>query len=123
MPNGVDQAWTDGCTHRLAGTDHQSQERYFHSTRSEWLLQLLSVFPTPAAICALPMSEFVQQAWTLVGRKVSKQRLLEGIYRTARSSVGLPVSVDSEAVAMFRLVLREMRRLRFLFRTQSFSST
>jgi transposase len=86
-------------------------EPHFHSTRSEWLLQLLSAFPTPASICALPINEFVQKAWTLVGRKVSKQRLLEDIYRTAQSSIGLPVPMDSEAVAMFRLVLREMLTL------------
>ena len=86
-------------------------EAHFHSTRSEWLLQLLHVFPTPASITSLPMTVFVQQAWTLVGRKVSKQRLLEDIYRTAQSSVGLPVTPDSEAVAMFRLVLQEMLTL------------
>lgn len=84
---------------------------HFHSTRSEWLLHLLNVFPTPARIAALSMPEFVQQAWALVGRKVSKQRLLEDIYRTAQSSVALPVSADSEAVAMFQLVLQQMLAL------------
>ena len=65
----------------------------------------------PPSVRALPMTEFVQRAWTLVGRKVAKQRLLEGIYRTAQSSVGLPIAADSEAVAMFRLVLQEMLTL------------
>jgi transposase len=52
-------------------------ERYYHATRSEWLLAFLQVFPTPALIARLSMEDFVQQAWTVVGRKVSKQRLLE----------------------------------------------
>ena len=86
-------------------------EPHFHSTRSEWLLQLLSVFPTPASISALPIEEFEQRAWNLIGRKVSKHRLLEDIHRTAQSSVALPVAMDSEAVAMFRLVLHQMLTL------------
>lgn len=61
-------------------------ERYYHASRSQWLLELLRTFPTPAL----------------------KLRLLEDIYRTAQSSIGLPVEQDSEAVAMFRTVLDEM---------------
>jgi transposase len=57
------------------------------------------------------MEDFVQQAWTVVGRKVSKQRLLEDIYRAAKSSIGIPVAENSEAVAMFRVVIGEMIRL------------
>jgi hypothetical protein len=57
------------------------------------------------------MEDFVQQAWAVVGRKVSKQRLLEDIYRTVQSSIGIPVAENSEAVAMFRVVLCEMMRL------------
>jgi len=86
-------------------------ERYYHASRSEWLLAFLQVFPTPALIARLPMGDFVQQAWAVVGRKVSKQRLLEDIYHTAQSSIGIPVAEDSEAVAMFRVVLGEMVRL------------
>ena len=86
-------------------------ERHYHASRSEWLLSFLQVFPTPAMIARLSMEDFVQQAWPVVGRKVSKQRLLEDIYRTAQSSIGIPVQEDSEAVAMFRVVLGEMIRL------------
>lgn len=50
-------------------------ERYYHASRSEWLLAFLQVFPTPALIARLSMEDFVQQAWTVVGRKVSKRRL------------------------------------------------
>ena len=40
-----------------------------------------------------------------------KQRLLEDVHRSAQSSIGIPVVYDSEAVAMFRVVLGEMIRL------------
>jgi transposase len=86
-------------------------ERHYHASRSEWLLSFLHVFPTPALITRLSMGDFVQQAWPVVGRKVSKQRLLEDIYRMAQSSIGIPVDEDSEAVAMFKAVLGEMIRL------------
>ena len=86
-------------------------ERHYHASRSEWLLSFLQVFPTPALIARLSMEDFVQRAWPVAGRKVSKQRLLEDIYRLAQSSIGLPVQEDSEAVAMFRVVLGEMIRL------------
>lgn len=86
-------------------------ERHYHASRSEWLLELLRAFPTPALIAHLSIEEFVKQAWPIVGRKVSKQRLLEDIHRTAQSSIGIPVEEGSEAVAMFRVVLSEMIRL------------
>jgi len=86
-------------------------ERYYHASRSQWLLELLRAFPTPALITSLAMKDFVEQAWPIAGRKISKQRLLEDIYRTSQSSIGLPVEQDSEAVAMFRTVLDEMIHL------------
>jgi hypothetical protein len=86
-------------------------ERHYHASRSEWLLAFLQLFPTPALITRLSMEDFVERAWPVVGRKVSKQRLLEDIYRTAQSSIGIPVEENSEAVAMFRVVLGEMIRL------------
>ena len=54
---------------------------------------------------------FIADAWDVVGRKVSKERLLADIYQTAKSSVGLPVAPDSDAARMFRLVLGEGRSL------------
>ena len=54
---------------------------------------------------------FIADAWQVVGRKVSKERLLSDIYTTAVGSVGLPVHPDSDAVRMFRLVLAEGRSL------------
>jgi transposase len=54
---------------------------------------------------------FISAAWTVVGRRVSKTELLSDIYETAKVSVGLPVDPDSDAVAMFRMVLSEGRSL------------
>ena len=68
-------------------------------------------FPTPAAITRLSQDEFVAASWELVGRKVNKKRFLSDSYETARCSTALPVPTDSAAVAMFRLVLLQMRQL------------
>jgi len=47
----------------------------------------------------------------VVGRKVSKERLLSDIYETARTSIGLPLPRDAAAIAMFRMVIAEARSL------------
>lgn len=86
-------------------------ERFRHNSRSDWFFAFLEQFPTPASITALSREAFVAAAWQVVGRKVSKARLLGDIYDTAASSTGLPVAVDSPAIAMFRMVLAEMRSL------------
>jgi transposase len=55
------------------------------------------------------------RAWNLVGRKVSKKALLAEIYAAAQQSIGVPVALDSAAIAMFRLVLEQylaLNRLR-----------
>jgi len=85
--------------------------RYHSSSRSEWLWNLLVEFPTPRSMTCLPATEFVRKAWNLVGRKVAKERILSDIYRTAQSSVGLPVQEDSETVAMLCFVLRQLLAL------------
>ncbi len=82
--------------------------RYHHSSRSEWLWNLLIEFPTPRSMTCLSREEFVQKASNLVGRKVAKERILTDIYLTARSSVGLPAEANSESVAMLRFVLRQL---------------
>ena len=86
-------------------------ERFQGNSRSDWFLALLERFPTPASITALSKEAFVEAAWDVVGRKVSKARLLADIYETARSSTALPVRPDSPAIAMFRMVLAEGRSL------------
>ena len=82
--------------------------RYHSSSRSEWLWRLLIEFPTPRSITRLSRDEFVRKAWSLVGRKVSKERILTDVYLTAQMSVGLPADENSETVAMLRFVLRQL---------------
>jgi transposase len=86
-------------------------ERFRHNSRGDWFFALLEQFPTPASISTLSKEAFVGAAWDVVGRKVSKARLLGDIYETAAASIALPISIDSPAVAMFRMVLAEMRSL------------
>ncbi len=59
----------------------------------------------------MTQDEFIADAWQVVGRKVSKEHLLADIYKTAQSSLGLPITANSDAVRMFRLVLAEGRNL------------
>jgi len=86
-------------------------ERFHRSSRSGWFLAFLEKYPSPHMISAMSREEFIKDAWQVVGRKVSKKRLLSDIYATAVGSVGLPVQPDSDAVRMFRLVLAEGRSL------------
>jgi transposase len=85
--------------------------RFAGNSRSDWFLALLEQFPIPASITALSKEQFIDQAWGVVGRKVSKASLLGDIYETARSSIGLPVTIESAAITMFRLVIAEGRNL------------
>ena len=86
-------------------------ERFHRSSRTDWFLAFLEMYPIPTMITAMPQEAFIKEAWHVVGRKVSKERLLSDIYATACNSVGLPVAADSDAVRMFRLVLAEGRNL------------
>jgi transposase len=86
-------------------------ERFHRSARSDWFLAFLEQFPSPHMISAMTKEEFIDAAWDVVGRKVSKTLLLSDIYETAKGSVGLPVAAESDAVRMFRLVLAEGRSL------------
>src|ERR1039458_5593985 len=86
-------------------------ERHYQASRSLWLLDLLHAFSTLGSITGLDREQFVQQAWPILGRKVAKRRLLEDIYHRAQSSTGLPISENSEAIVMFRVVLKAMSHL------------
>lgn len=86
-------------------------ERFRHNSRGDWFFAFLDRFPTPTSITATGEGAFVEEAWTLVGRKVSKARLLGDIYRTAQSSIGLPIPLNGPAIAMFRMIIAEMRSL------------
>lgn len=86
-------------------------ERFRGNSRSDWFFAFLDAFPTPGSITALPKEAFIKTAWSVVGRKVSKERLLGDIYETARTSIGLPLPGDAPAIRMFRMVLAEARSL------------
>ena len=85
--------------------------RFAGNSRSDWFLAFLERFPTPASITMFSKEAFIGAAWGVVGKKVSKARLLGDIYETACSSTGLPVSFDSPSIAMFRMVIAEGRSL------------
>lgn len=85
--------------------------RFAGNSRSDWFLAFLERFPTPGCITEMTKDAFVEAAWDVVGRKVSKARLLGDIYETSCSSIGLPVPVDSSAISMFRMVIAEGRSL------------
>lgn len=85
--------------------------RFAGNSRSDWFLALIERFPTPGSITALEREAFVAEAWPLVGRKVSKARRINDIYETASSSIALPVSEESAAIAMFRMIIAQARGL------------
>ena len=86
-------------------------DRFYRSSRSDWFFAFLERYPSPHLIAAMGKAAFTTDAWDVIGRKVAKERLLADIYETAKSSVGLPVAPDSDAIRMFRLVLGEGRSL------------
>ncbi len=85
--------------------------RFQRSSRSEWFLAFLEMFPSAHMITAMDKEDFTAAAWGVIGKKVSKSALISDIYETARCSVGLPVAADSDALRMFRMVLAEGRSL------------
>lgn len=81
-------------------------ERFLHTSRAEWLCRFMLEFPTPQSILSLELDIFIERAWKLVGRKVSKKRLLTEIYETAQKSIGLPVPENDLAIQTFRLQIQ-----------------
>ena len=86
-------------------------ERYLNSTRAAWFMRTFHRFPTPASILALTESAFIEQAWSLIGKKHGKTQWLKDLYATAQSSIGLPIALDSIAVEMYRLMIAEYAHL------------
>jgi transposase len=85
--------------------------RFAGNSRSDWFLAFLEAFPIPACIAVYEKDAFIDAAWDVVGKKVSKARLLGDIYETAQASIGLPVGLDSPAITMFRMIIAEGRSL------------
>nr|WP_313617414.1 IS110 family transposase [Agrobacterium sp.] len=86
-------------------------ERFRGNSRSDWFFAFLDAFPTPSSITILTKEKFVEAAWDVVGRKVSKSQILMDIYETARTSIGLPLPLDAPAIRMLRMVVAEARSL------------
>jgi hypothetical protein len=86
-------------------------DRFHRSSRDDWFLALLEAFPSPHMITAMDKDAFIAAAWPVIGRRVSKAAFLADIYETSKTSVGLPVAPDSDAIRMFRLVLAQGRSL------------
>ncbi|MCB9085216.1 MAG: IS110 family transposase [Bdellovibrionaceae bacterium] len=86
-------------------------EKFFGSSRAGWFGRLLSVYPTPAAVTAIERSTFVDSARALLSSKQGKGEILADFYECARSSIGVPVSLESNVVQMFRMMLEEHLRL------------
>ena len=82
-------------------------DRYDTHSRAPWFTRLLHRFPCPAAITRYAPEAFAPEAWTVVGRKVTTHGFLQDLYGTASQRVGLPVSEDSEAIQLFRVILTE----------------
>jgi len=58
-------------------------DRFHRSSRSDWFFAFLERYPSPHFISSMGQDAFIADAWEVVGRKVSKERLLADIYRTA----------------------------------------
>lgn len=85
--------------------------KYFHNSRAQWFTNLLYEFPSPSTILKFTEEQFIEAAWTTVGRKVDKKNWLLDFYRTAKESIGLPIPEESEAIKMFRIILKEHQNL------------
>ncbi len=80
-------------------------ERYWRTSRADWVVSFLREFPVPAAVQRVGREFFIDKAWGLVGRKVNKRAWLEELYDTAHETIGLPVAPESVAVETFKLQL------------------
>jgi hypothetical protein len=83
--------------------------RFTGNSRSDWFLVLIERFPTPNSITIWVVTPL--QPRSLVGRKVSKARLINDIYETASSSIALPIPEDAAAITMFRMIIAQARNL------------
>src|SRR3546814_14103255 len=79
-------------------------ERFAGNSRSDWFLAMIERFPTPGSIASIGREDFTEQVWPLIGRKVSKARVVNDIYETACASMALPIDEDSTAGKMFGMV-------------------
>jgi len=86
-------------------------QKYYYTSRAQWFSYILLRFSSPSSVLKYSLEEFIEAARDVAGRKVNKSAWLTDFYKTASSSIGLPVTEDSEAMTMFRLVLQEHQHL------------
>lgn len=86
-------------------------QRYWITSRTDWVCDFLHEFPVPAAVRQLSLEVFVDKAWPLVRRKAYKRRWLEEMYEQAENTIGLPVKLDSLAIQTFCLQLDRFKSL------------
>ena len=86
-------------------------QKYYYTSRAQWFSSLLLRFPSPSTVLKYTQEEFIAAASDVAGRKVNKEAWLTDFYETASSSIGIPVDENSEALVMFRLVLKEHQDL------------
>ncbi|OGT31515.1 MAG: IS110 family transposase [Gammaproteobacteria bacterium RIFCSPHIGHO2_12_FULL_35_23] len=86
-------------------------EKYFCSTRAKWFAEFFYAFPCPNAITCYKEEEFIEKAWSLVGRKVDKHNWLKDVYFSAQNSVGLPIDTRSKTIDMYRLILNDFAEI------------
>ncbi len=82
-------------------------EPFMKSSRAHWFGKLVGVFPTPRSVLERSEEQFLVEGGQLVKGKQSKTALLRAYYEAAQGSVGVPIALDSTAVAMFRLMVQE----------------
>ena len=68
-------------------------DRFHRSSRTDWFLAFLEMFPSPHMISAMTKENFIKAAWG-GGRKVETSLMLSDTYETAKASAGLPVAPD-----------------------------
>lgn len=85
--------------------------KWWNSTRSEWWINYMLHFPTPASVTQYTLEKFCELASPVIGRKVNKKAKLQELYDTAQASIGLPIPHTSLACQTFQLQLRRYQEV------------
>jgi transposase len=86
-------------------------ERFRGNSRSDWFFAFLDAFSTPASIMALSKEAFIEAAWDVVGRKVSKERLLADIYVDGAHVYRVAVANRRAGIAEARSLIRQRNEI------------
>lgn len=63
-------------------------EKYMTNTRAQWFTPLMERYPCRWAVTKFSQEDFIEEAWSFVGRKVHKTAFLEDFYATATQTIG-----------------------------------